>query len=150
MLADLVADDDIDASQLTMIRPFGDDLTVVRLLTGRLGIACWRGGRPGLFVADAAPVAPVVVARHLVDDHPPALHDETWQVTFCELSDCEQARHWLEDAADTCAAIAAGASSAPYPSTSTRCDESPPRWGRRGAERRLADVGGDRGSDWTT
>lgn len=89
---------DADEAQLRSIHPFGSDIAVVRLMPGRLGIVAWRGGRPILLVAADAPVASVLVARHLVDEHPPGLDDETWEALFCERDECEQARQWMADA----------------------------------------------------
>ena len=88
-----------EPSHLTTLQPCGGAVVVTPLLAGRLGIAVWREDRQTFFVSPSSPVRPAVVTRHLLDAHPPALRDETWEVTFCEADACEQARQWIAEAA---------------------------------------------------
>lgn len=104
LASDLVTGD--DTPQVRTIRPFGASPEIVRMLPGRYGIVAWRGGRHILLVSTEAPVAPAIVARHLVDDHPPGLDDETWETLFCDMRDCETALRWAAAAAICKAAVA--------------------------------------------
>ena len=109
MALDLMATGDDDPFQTTSIAPLGA-VAVERLADGRLGIGLWRGWRRRFLISDLAPVQAVIVARHLLECHPPTVGDETWEQTFCDVADCEIAQDWILAAIDCAAAISGEAS----------------------------------------